>query len=269
MNSPVQHLSARSPQSAQQSADPFEAERAGIKRAGIEGTRTEGAGIEGAQLDEAQRLRALAALGDPVRKKLFELVRDADAPLSRDDCAEELGLPKSTIRAHLDRLVKEQLLTVEFRKIGDRTGPGSGRPTKLYAAARREISASVPPRHYDLAASLLAAGVQRSIESGEGIEASLAEVAHQEGMRMGQVAGDIHTLLLQNGYSPEPDDEGGTIMANCPFHRLSQDHQGVVCSLNGSLLSGALEGCGDDRHDLAPDVEISHCCARLVPKAPQ
>ncbi|MDD0858862.1 ArsR family transcriptional regulator [Arthrobacter alpinus] len=217
-------------------------------------------------LDEGQCLSALASLGDPVRKRLFELVRDSGNALSRDDCAAELGLPKSTIRAHLDRLVDEHLLLVEFRKIGARTGPGSGRPTKLYATARREVSASVPPRHYDLAASLLAAGVQHSIDTGAGIEESLAKVAREEGLRMGQVAGDIHTLLAETGYSPEPDGDGGTIMANCPFHRLSQDHQGVVCALNGSLLGGALEGCGDDRHVLAPDQEISHCCARLVPK---
>lgn len=217
-------------------------------------------------MNQGQRLRAVASLGDPVRKKLFELIQDGGASMSRDECAEALGLPKSTIRVHLDRLVEESLLRVEFRKMGERTGPGSGRPSKLYAVARSEVGVSVPPRHYDLAASLLAAGVQRSIDTGDGIEASLAEVAREQGIRMGQAAGDIFALLADTGYSPEPDGDGGTIMANCPFHRLSRDHQGVVCSLNGALLGGALEGCGDDRHALAPDQEISHCCARLVPK---
>lgn len=216
-------------------------------------------------MDESQRLRAVASLGDPVRRRLFELVRDAGSALSRDDCAESLGLPKSTIRAHLDRLVAERLLLVEFRKMGQRTGPGSGRPTKLYAVARREVSASVPPRHYDLAARLLAAGVQRSLDTGDGIERSLAHVAHEEGRRMGSDAGDIHQLLTSTGYSPEPDGDGGTIMANCPFHRLSQDHAGIMCGLNGSLLAGALEGCAGHGLALAPDAEISHCCARLVP----
>lgn len=217
-------------------------------------------------LDESQRLRAVASLGDPVRRQLFELVRDAVNALSRDDCAEALGLPKSTIRAHLERLVAERLLLVEFRKIGERTGPGSGRPTKLYTVARSEVSASVPPRHYDLAASLLAAAVQHAIDTGDGIERSLAHVAQREGRRMGSEAGDIHQLLANTGYSPEPDGEGGTIMANCPFHRLSQEHTGVICGLNGSLLTGALEGCAENGLALAPDAEISHCCARLVPR---
>lgn len=220
------------------------------------------------QLDADQSLRAVATLGDPVRRRLFELVRDSAHALSRDDCAVELGLPKSTIRAHLDRLVEEKLLLVQFRKMGERTGPGSGRPTKLYTAAHQEVGASVPPRHYDLAARLLAAAVQRAIDGAVDIQQALAEVARDEGRRMGEQAGTIQGLLASAGYEPEPDGEGGTIMANCPFHRLSLEHTGVVCSLNGALLGGALEGCGDSRHDLAPDHAISHCCARLVPKVP-
>lgn len=244
--------------------------RNGTSRASDTGHQLRGSGPDSMldpTLDESQRLRAVTSLGDPARRTLFELVRDAGKALSRDDCAEALALPKSTIRAHLDRLVAERLLLVEFRKIGQRTGPGSGRPTKLYTVARREVSASVPPRHYDLAASLLAAGVQRSIDTGDGIERSLAHVAHEEGVRMGHEAGDIHQLLANTGYSPEPDGDGGTIMVNCPFHRLSQDHRGVMCGLNGSLLTGALEGCADHGLALAPDAEISHCCARLVPSS--
>lgn len=217
-------------------------------------------------LNEGERLRAVASLGDPVRRRLFELVRDAGGPFSRDECAAALDLPKSTVRLQLDRLVDEKLLRVEFRKLGGKTGPGSGRPSKLYAVAQTEISASVPPRHYDLAAALLAAAVQRSIDTGEDVADAVASVAYAEGHRLGVEAGGIHQLLSNAGYSPEPDGEGGTIMANCPFHRLSQDHAKVVCSLNGSLLSGALDGCADESHRLAPDTEISHCCARLVPR---
>ncbi|MHA7269910.1 helix-turn-helix transcriptional regulator [Arthrobacter sp. HLT1-20] len=217
-------------------------------------------------LNADQSLRAVAALGDPVRKRLFELVRDSAQALSRDDCAARLELPKSTVRAHLDRLVAEKLLVVQFRKVGVRTGPGSGRPTKLYMAACREVSASVPPRHYDLAAGLLASAVQRSIDGAVGIQQALAEVAHDEGRRLGEQAGTIHEMLSRTGYDPQPDGEGGTVMANCPFHRLSLEHTGVVCSLNGALLGGALAGCGDTAHALEPDSDVSHCCARLVRK---
>lgn len=222
--------------------------------------------LKPSNLNADQSLRAVASLGDPVRKRLFQLVRDSAHALSRDDCAATLGLPKSTIRAQLDRLVEEKLLAVQFRKIGERTGPGSGRPTKLYTAVQSEVSASVPPRHYDLAAGLLAAAVQRSIDHGSDIAQSLAQVAFEEGYRRGAAAGNIHRLLADTGYSPEPDGVGGTIMGNCPFDRLAKDHNQVVCSLNGALLGGALAGCADTDHALEPDAEISHCCARLVRK---
>lgn len=219
-----------------------------------------------ASLSEAGQLNAVASLGDPVRRRLFELLRESPHPLSRDDCADALQLPRSTIRAHLDRLVADGLLLVAFRKVGDRTGPGSGRPTKLYAVSIGEVAASVPTRHYDLAAELLAAAVQRSIDSRVAVEQALAEVAFDAGKRLGAEAGTIHNVLSSTGYDPRPDGEGGTIMANCPFHRLSQDHAGVVCFLNGSLLNGALAGCADGLHAVEPDAELSHCCARIVPR---
>ncbi|ALE06690.1 hypothetical protein AL755_16525 [Arthrobacter sp. ERGS1:01] len=216
-------------------------------------------------MNEAERLRAVASLGDPVRKQIFELLRKAPDPLSRDDCAAALGLPKSTIRTHLDRLEAEKLLHVEFRKVGDRTGPGSGRPTKLYTVAIAEVGASVPARHYDLAAQLLAAAVQRSIDTSEGVEDALAAVAFDAGQSLGAEAGSIGHVLADTGYDPRPDGAGGIIMANCPFHRLAQEHTGVVCALNGALLNGALAGCSDTAHSIEPDPDASHCCARIVP----
>jgi len=218
------------------------------------------------QQGEAERLAAMASLGDPVRKKLFLLLRASPDALSCEDCAAALGLPKSTIRAHLDRLVAEGLMMVEFRKTGARTGPGSGRPSKLYAVAMGEVGASVPSRHYDLAADLLAAAVKRSMDSGANITEALADVAFEAGRELGAAQGTLHQVLAATGYEPRPDGAGGTIMANCPFHRIAQDHSEVMCALNGSLLNGALAGSGDTGHGIVPDAEATHCCARIVPR---
>lgn len=221
-----------------------------------------------ASLSEAERLSAVASLDDPVRKTLFELLRRSPRALSRDDCAEALDLPKSTVRAHLDRMVADRILDVDFRKVGARTGPGSGRPTKLYTVALAEVGVSVPARHYDLAAELLAAAVQHSMDSGVEVRDALATVAFDAGRELGAQAGSIAVVLENTGYDPGPDGEGGTIMANCPFHQLSREHTGVVCSLNGALLNGVLAGCGDSSHVIEPDSNLSHCCARIVPKGP-
>ena len=75
-----------------------------------------------------RRIAAVAALGDQNRRKLYEYVLNSDGAVGREEAALTLDLPRSSVSFHLDRLVREGLLQVEFRKSPDRTGPGSGRP---------------------------------------------------------------------------------------------------------------------------------------------
>ena len=84
-----------------------------------------------------RRIAAVASLGDENRRRLFDFVASAAGAVGRDDAASALGLARSTASFHLDRLVQDGLLAVEFRKLGGREGPGSGRPAKLYRAAVR------------------------------------------------------------------------------------------------------------------------------------
>src|SRR3954464_6873517 len=113
-----------------------------------------------------RRLAAVASLGDESRRKLFDYVTAAADAVGRDDAAKTLGLARSTASFHLDRLVRDGLLAVEFRKLGGREGPGSGRPAKLYRAAVDEVAASVPERHYDLAAELLVSAIEAATTDG-------------------------------------------------------------------------------------------------------
>src|SRR5918911_20308 len=47
---------------------------------------------------------------------------------------------------HLDKLVEAGLLEASFRRLGERRGPGAGRPAKLYRRGAGEVAASLPPR---------------------------------------------------------------------------------------------------------------------------
>src|SRR3954449_6016107 len=98
-------------------------------------------------------LASLGALAEPSRRALYEAVVAAAEPVSREQAAEAVGLPLHSVKFHLDRLVDEGLLEVEFRRLSGRRGPGAGRPAKLYRRARTEISVSLPARRYDLAAA--------------------------------------------------------------------------------------------------------------------
>src|SRR6476660_551500 len=109
------------------------------------------------RLPWGRRVAAIASLGDEKRRQLFQLVASWDGAVGRDDAADTLGLPRSTASFHLDKLVQDGLLAVEFHKAAGKAGPGSGRPAKMYRPAASEVSASVPDRNSDLAGELLAA----------------------------------------------------------------------------------------------------------------
>src|SRR5690349_15154177 len=109
---------------------------------------------------------AVGALADPTRCALYRYVAAGPAPVSRDEAAAAVGVPRHIARFHLDRLAAEGLLDTEFRRLTGRRGPGAGRPTKLYRRSAREVAVTLPPRHYDLAGQVLAAGVDESARAG-------------------------------------------------------------------------------------------------------
>src|SRR5215207_8423675 len=90
-------------------------------------------------------LDRVAALAEPVRRRLYELVARSGAPVDRDTAAEAAGIGRPLAAFHLDRLVRDGLLAVEFRRRSGRTGPGAGRPAKFYLRPRdRDISVALP-----------------------------------------------------------------------------------------------------------------------------
>src|SRR5215212_12188907 len=104
-------------------------------------------------------LTAVAALGDPLRRRLYRFVGAQDHPVSRDEVAEGGGVSRSAAAFHLDRLVDEGLLETEYRRLSGRRGPGAGRPAKLYRRAARQFDVTLPERHYDLPGRILAGAV--------------------------------------------------------------------------------------------------------------
>lgn len=233
-------------------------------------------------------LSAVAALTDPSRRAVYEFVLAADGPVSRDDVASALGMVRGTAAFHLDRLAKEELLSVSYRRLSGRSGPGSGRPTKLYAPSAGEISVSLPERRYDLAGELLAAAIEDSLRAGVPVGESLKRVAADAGRRMAESAAAVRgsgvaglgPILDQYGYEPAVEDDGSIVLRNCPFHRLARKHTDVVCGLNLELLSAVVDGCdagegddsgvgrreddgGDGRRRAVLDPAPGRCCVRI------
>lgn len=225
--------------------------------------------------DTAAQVASVGALAEPARWALYQFVAAAPEPVGREQASEGVGLPLHSVKFHLDRLVDEGLLDVEYRRLTGRSGPGAGRPAKLYRRADRQVSITLPERRYDLAGDLLAAAIDRSIRDGVPVAESVRQVAHAAGLRLGQTAETAQTgatgedvdavvsLLADYGYEPRVVDRQ-VCLANCPFDRLAAEHTELVCGMNLALVEGVVEGLDISSLDprLAP--EEGWCCVRLV-----
>ena len=211
---------------------------------------------------------AVAALADPVRRRLYRYVVEQQDAVGREQAAEGADVPLHTARFHLERLVEEGLLEVEFRRLSGRSGPGAGRPAKLYRRTPIEVSVHVPSRSYDLVGSVLAAAVSRAL-GGEPLEAALSDEARSRGLAAGtsyDAAGpDLERaagLLADTGYEPQVGERTVTLR-NCPFDVLATEETALVCGVNLDFVDGALEGLGctgvTARLDPGPD----RCCVRV------
>jgi predicted ArsR family transcriptional regulator len=211
----------------------------------------------------SDELTRLAALDEPIRRQLFAYVRGSSEPVSREEAADAVGISRSLAAYHLDKLVDQDLLITSYRRPEGRSGPGAGRPAKLYVA-QGEVSVSVPPREYELAAGLLAEAAETSDEARTALDA----VAARAGRRLGEEQnGSLEETLATGGYEPFEDEAGVIRLRNCPFHRLAEQHRDVVCGMNRSYLQGLLDGM--DRRDVTASLEPEpgRCCVAIRAQA--
>jgi predicted ArsR family transcriptional regulator len=180
-----------------------------------------------------------------------------------------------TVKFHLDRLVEEGLLEVEYRRLSGRTGPGAGRPSKLYRRGARQVSVSLPERRYDLAGEVLAVAVERSTREGTPIAEAVRHVAHATGSRLGseQTASRrpsraastarLVGVLGSHGYEPRLVDDD-VCLTNCPFDRLAADHTELVCGMNLALVNGVLDGLHIENMSARLEPQPGFCCVKVA-----
>lgn len=214
----------------------------------------------------------IAVLAEPVRRSLFDFVVRSRTAVSRDQAAEGLGVPTHTAKFHLDRLVEEGLLEVEFRRLTGRTGPGSGRPAKLYRRTDRELAVCLPERHYDLLSRILARAVAEATTTGEAVSTVVARVARDEGEAWGSAVGQpldseeldrLASALAAGGYEPWIEEQA-MFLGNCPFHRVAQEQTELVCGLNLEFVSGVATGVGCSTLATRLDPGEERCCVSAV-----
>ncbi|MFE5773064.1 helix-turn-helix transcriptional regulator [Streptomyces sp. NPDC056485] len=225
---------------------------------------------------------AIAALQDPVRRRLYEYVAAQGREVGRNEAAEAAGVARTLAAHHLDKLVEAGLLESGSRRLTGRSGPGAGRPAKVYTRARTERSVSLPARDYRTAAELLAEAAEQA-----GLDAGLRAAARRRGEALRGSAApcagleEAMEVLAARGYEPHlefagggragegPEGEDGAAtpvvrMRNCPFHAVAERFPPLVCGMNLALLEGLLGADGTDGADgpvrARMDARPGECC---------
>jgi predicted ArsR family transcriptional regulator len=243
---------------------------------------------------ESSGLTAVSSLEDPVRARLYRIVSASDAPMGRDEAAAAADIGRPLAAYHLDRLAELGLLAASYQRPEGRSGPGAGRPAKVYTRSDREFTVTVPARDYELAARLLAVAVEA--DAGGPSWTALHDAAWQFGCNLGRRAkaavqsspgesgpgqctpgesgpdgsgsaqrrAAVQTALADHGFEPWQDESGNVQLRNCPFHSLAAVHPDMVCGMNLALMRGLVQGLA--ANELCPELNPrqGRCCVVLA-----
>ncbi len=221
-------------------------------------------------------IAALAALDEDLRRELFEYVRGAGEPVTREAAGAAVGISRKLAAFHLDKLVDLGLLQSGFASGGTRR---VGRAPRTYEPAAIDVCVRIPARSPELLAEILLEAVTDE-SSGERARRSAHRLARARGKALGARArasvrggrlGAERALTLSEGLLAEAGFEPfragtGLRMRNCPFHPLAAQSPQFVCGLNREYVAGLVEGLdAADRvvAELAP--RPGECCVELRP----
>jgi predicted ArsR family transcriptional regulator len=203
---------------------------------------------------------------DPVRRQVFDFVAHEGGEVSRDQTAEAVGIGRSLAAFHLDKLAAAGVLATTYRRPAGKTGPGAGRPAKLYRWSGDAVAVSFPARNYELIGRFLVEALGRRPAT-----ATLAEarrLAAAAGRALGarnrpELEQDrdkaLSALLADQGFRPR-SGPAGIRLENCPFRSWADLDQRAVCKTNAAFQRGILAGLEIADRRVAVDRKPDCCC---------
>jgi predicted ArsR family transcriptional regulator len=221
------------------------------------------------------------AFGDPTRREIYLLVRDTPGGVTASDVAAHFELHPNVARHHLEKLTSGGYLTVAIAKPHDeQAARPAGRPSKRYRADDVGDALTLPMRHDDVLASLLASALDAL--GPERAETLADEVGYEYGRtlaaRMDPGAGHrsarsalaaVADALTAHGFAAHAEAQGAdlTIVSECcPFGDTAQQYPHVVCALDRGMIRGMLAGLYGEtspRFDVTRPDGADHCVARV------
>jgi len=220
-----------------------------------------------------ERIAAFASLADPTRRRLYLYAISRPEGAGRDEAAEAVGITRALAAFHLDRLTSDGLLVAEYRRLTGRTGPGAGRPAKIYRRSPKDLSFSVPQRNYELLARVLVEALTSGDEPSEALGDSAKALGRNIGARARAQAGPRPSrrrllaagcaALDECGFAPAMDTYGCIELANCPFRPLSHEYTDLVCHANQALMAGFIAELGLEGYAAVLRRHTDTCCVSM------
>ncbi len=226
-------------------------------------------------LSAASRVEAVAVLADAQRRRMFDFVRHARRPVTREETATDAGVSAKLAAFHLDKLVAAGLLRAGT------ASPGGvrkvGRQPKVYEPTGADLRVSIPERRHALIAEILLDAVGAQVP-GEDARAAALRTARERGRELGADErartrpgrlGPERSLTLseavleRQGFEPDRTAPTGTRLRNCPFHPLAARSTDLVCGINQAYVSGLLAGLETNGVDAVLAPRPRHCCVEL------
>ena len=210
------------------------------------------------ETERSDRLHALASLDDEVRARIYAFLRDEGRALSREDVAAHIRISRKLAAFHLDKLLDRGLLKAHYARPPGRTGPGAGRPAKMYELSGAELEISIPERHYDLMGELLVEAIETESSTVPARTAAL-RASRERGRIIGRAARAEHGTRWRNrrrgvpassetlagcGFEPVEVRDGEVVLRNCPFRSLAQAAPDLICVMNRAFIEGVIQGVG-------------------------
>ncbi|HZO77021.1 MAG TPA: helix-turn-helix domain-containing protein [Solirubrobacteraceae bacterium] len=180
-------------------------------------------------------------LAQPTRAHLFGRLARLGRLASTDELSEELGLHRSGVRAHLERLRAAGLVSRE------RLPQPRGRPRYGWQIAPNALPRGEPPDAYRTLARWLARSVPPRPARLREVERTGREVGREispphEKSEAVQAMGRTLTAL---GFAPQSElkSNGHVVLTlgSCPYRGAVHDNQPVVCGLHRGLTQGLLD----------------------------
>lgn len=228
--------------------------------------------------DRTDRLAvaAVAALADDSRRRMYEFIRAARSPVTREETAASVGISRKLAAFHLDKLVEVGLLRASFAPVGGIRRVG--RTPKSYEPTDMAVQISIPARHPELLAAILLDAVQAD-PAGRPARRTALETARAHGVRLGAAARArirpgrlgaeraltaLTALLAEHGFEPDRDAPTHLRLRNCPFQPLAGQAPHLVCALNHALISGVVDGLRAANITPTLTPRPGECCVQLT-----